>query len=78
MEQLISTGLRNPTLYELYGSDNFGIKGNVNLNPEKSETNELYGEYNFSEKIKFTSTGYKAKIFDRIESKQHTQGMKMN
>ncbi len=63
-----STGLRNPSLYELYGSDNFGIGGNTNLNPEKSETNELYGEYNFSESIKFTSTGYRAKVFDRIES----------
>ena len=25
-------------------------------------------EYNFSETIKFTSTGYRAKVFDRIES----------
>jgi vitamin B12 transporter len=63
-----STGLRNPSLYELYGSDNFGIGGNSNLNPEKSETNELYGEYNFSEKLKFTSTAYRAKVYDRIES----------
>ena len=63
-----STGLRNPSLYELYGSDNYGIRGNTKLNPEKSETNELYGEYNFSETIKFTSTGYRAKVFDRIES----------
>ncbi len=63
-----STGMRNPTLYELYGSDNYGIKGNTNLNPEKSETNELFGEYNFSEKIKFSSTAYRAKIFDRIET----------
>ena len=63
-----STGLRNPSLYELYGSDNYGIGGNTNLNPEKSQTNELYGEYNFSETIKFTSTGYRAKVFDRIES----------
>jgi vitamin B12 transporter len=63
-----STGLRNPSLYELYGSDNYGIGGNTKLNPEKSETNELYGEYNFSETIKFTSTGYRAKVFDRIES----------
>ena len=30
-----STGLRNPTLYELYGSDNYGIGGNTGLNPEK-------------------------------------------
>ena len=63
-----STGLRNPSLYELYGSDNYGIRGNTKLNPEKSETNELYGEYNFSETIKFTSTAYRAKVFDRIES----------
>ena len=63
-----STGLRNPSLYELYGSDNYGIGGNTKLNPEKSETNELYGEYNFSELIKFTSTAYRAKVFDRIES----------
>ena len=63
-----STGLRNPSLYELYGSDNFGIGGNAALKPEKSKTNELYGEYNFSEKLKFTSTAYRATIFDRIES----------
>jgi vitamin B12 transporter len=63
-----STGLRNPSLYELYGSDNYGIGGNTNLNPEKSETNEIYGEYDFSEKIKFTSTAYRAKVFDRIET----------
>ena len=63
-----STGLRNPSLYELYGSDNYGIRGNTNLNPEKSQTNELYGEYNFSETIKFTSTAYRAKVFDRIET----------
>jgi len=63
-----STGLRNPSLYELYGSDNYGIGGNTKLNPEKSETNELYGEYNFSETIKFTSTAYRAKVFDRIET----------
>jgi len=63
-----STGLRNPSLYELYGSDNYGIVGNPNLKPEKSETHEIYGEYDFSEKLKFTSTAYKAEISDRIES----------
>ena len=55
-------------MYELYGSDNYGIGGNTKLNPEKSETNELYGEYNFSETIKFTSTAYRSKVFDRIET----------
>tara|TARA_B110000008_G_scaffold279961_1_gene330047 strand:+ start:30918 stop:32777 length:1860 start_codon:yes stop_codon:yes gene_type:complete len=63
-----STGLRNPSLYELYGSDNYGMSGNTNLKPEISETNEIYGEYSFSDKLKFTSTAYRAKISDRIES----------
>ena len=63
-----STGLRNPSLYELYGSDNYGISGNVNLDPEKSKTNEIYGEYSFSEKLKFSTTAYRTTIYDRIES----------
>ena len=63
-----STGLRNPTLYEFYGTDNYGIKGNKNLNPEKSETNEISGGYKISDNISFKITGYRAKIFDQIET----------
>jgi vitamin B12 transporter len=63
-----STGLRNPTLFELYGTDNYGIEGNINLNPEKSETNELSAKYNFSDKLSFNSTAYRTKVSDRIES----------
>ncbi len=63
-----STGLRNPTLYELYGTDNYGIKGNTSLDPEKSKTNELTFSYNHNEKMTFRSTAYKTTIFDRIES----------
>ena len=63
-----STGLRNPSLYELYGSDNYGIKGNVNLKAEKSKTNEIFGEYKFNENYTFSSTAYRTTIFDRIES----------
>ena len=63
-----STGLRNPTLYELYGSDNYGISGNVNLKPEKSETNELSVKYNILENLSFNSTAYRAKVYDQIES----------
>ncbi len=63
-----STGLRNPTLYELYGSDNYGIGGNTGLNPEKSETNELTFAYNFLKNMKFKSTAYRAKIYDQIET----------
>ncbi len=63
-----STGLRNPTLYELYGTDNYGITGNIGLNPEKSKTNEISTKYNFTENIFMNITGYKTKIFDQIES----------
>ena len=35
-------GLRNPTLYEMFGTDNYGYSGNKNLKPEKSNTYELY------------------------------------
>ncbi len=36
-----STGFKNPSLYELFGADNFGFQGNINLNAEQSETNEM-------------------------------------
>ena len=63
-----STGLRNPTLYELYGTDNYGIKGNTSIKPEKSKTNEFSLNYEYSEDISFKSTAYKTIIYDRIES----------
>ena len=63
-----TTGLRNPSLYELYGSDNYGIKGNPNLKAEKSKTNEIFWKYNFNNNINLISTAYRAKIFDRIET----------
>ncbi len=63
-----STGLRNPTLYEFYGTDNYGIKGNKDLNPEKSKTNEMSGEYKITNGISFKMTAYRAKIFDQIET----------
>ena len=69
-----STGLRNPTLYELYGTDNYGIKGNINLDPEKSKTNEVSLSYKFFEDLVFTSTLYKTTIFDQIETNsEYTQ-----
>ena len=63
-----STGLRNPTLYELYGSDNYGIGGNTGLNPEKSRTNELSINYKILENLSFQSTAYRAKVYDQIET----------
>ena len=59
-----STGLRNPSLYELYGTDNFGYSGNSNLNPEKSESNEILGEYKISDNFLVSLTAFKSNIFD--------------
>ncbi len=59
-----STGLKNASLYEFYGN-----VGQKSINPEKSETNEIIGEYNFSENIKFSSTAYRTRMKDRIKIK---------
>ena len=63
-----STGLRNPTLYELYGSDNYGIGGNTGLNPEKSKTNEFTVNYKIFENLSLRSTAYRAQVYDQIET----------
>jgi len=62
-----STGLRNPSLYELYGAADYNYKGNRNLDAEKSTTNELFASYDLQENFTIKSTAYRAKIFDRIE-----------
>tara|TARA_X000000950_G_scaffold230376_1_gene278546 strand:+ start:366 stop:2222 length:1857 start_codon:yes stop_codon:yes gene_type:complete len=62
-----STGLRNPTLYELFGSNNFGFKGDINLKAETSESNEISLTYNFLENLIFKSTGYRTTVRDRLE-----------
>ena len=67
-----STGLRNPSLYELYGTDNWGYSGNLNLDPEKSKSNEISGQYNFKENFSFSFTGFKSNIFDHVEYKNNT------
>ena len=64
-----STGLRNPSLYELYGTDNYGYSGNLNLNPEKSETNEIFAEYNVIKNLSFSSTVFRSNIKNHIEYK---------
>ncbi len=57
-----STGLKNASLYETYGNI-----GKRNIKPEKSETNEFIGEYNFSKNIKFSSTAYRTRMKNRIK-----------
>tara|TARA_B100001109_G_C18847737_1_gene467708 strand:+ start:93 stop:1964 length:1872 start_codon:yes stop_codon:yes gene_type:complete len=60
-------GLRNPTLYEMFGTDNFGYSGNRNLKPEKSNTYEIYSKINFNKNINFTLRAFKANIKNNIE-----------
>ena len=64
-----STGLKNASLYELYGNT-----GQRHINPEKSETNEIIGEYNFSKNIKLSSTAYRTRMKDRIKIKSDWSG----
>ena len=61
------TGLRNPTLYELFGTDNYGYSGNKNLKAEKSNTFEVYTGLNFNKNIKLSIRGFKSNIKDNIE-----------
>ena len=61
------TGLRNPTLYELFGTDNFGYSGNRNLKPEKSNTYEIYSNYYINENIDFLIRAFKSNIKNNIE-----------
>ena len=60
-------GLRNPTLYELFGTDNFGYSGNKDLNPEKSETLELYSKTKLNENYVFKLRTFKSRIKNNIE-----------
>jgi vitamin B12 transporter len=62
-----STGLKNPSLYELYGSSGFGHNGNLNINPEKSETNEIFVDYKLTDNLNFYSTAYRTRMKDRIK-----------
>lgn len=68
-----STGLKNPSLYELYGSSS-SHSGSTGINPEKSTTNEFYGEYNYSDNIQLISTIYRTNMNDRIKIKSDWSG----
>ena len=61
------TGLRNPTLYELYGTDSYGYSGNRNLKAEKSISNEVYINYFVNNKLSFSSSIFRSNINNNIE-----------
>jgi len=65
-----STGLRNPSLYELYGnngrSDSFKHVANPDANAEKSKTNELKIKYSFNDNLSLENTFYRSFIKDAL------------
>ena len=60
-------GLRNPTLYEMFGTDSYGYSGNKNLKPEKSNTYEVYSNIILNEYINLSVRAFKANIQNNIE-----------
>ncbi len=61
------TGLRTPTLYELFGSSSSGYSGNKGLKAEKSLTNEIYFDYFFNKNLSLSTTLFRSNIYDNIE-----------
>ncbi len=65
-----STGLRNPSLYELYGnngrSDSYKHVANPNADPEKSKTNEFKINYSFNNLLSLENTFYRSSIMDAL------------
>ncbi len=60
-------GLRNPTLYEMFGTDNYGYSGNRNLKPEKSNTYEIYSNITINKNLNLTLRAFRANIQNNIE-----------
>ena len=65
-----STGLRNPSLYELYGNngrtDSYKHVANPDADPEKSRTNELKIKYLFNNSLSLENTFYRSSIEDAL------------
>ena len=65
-----STGLRNPSLYELYGnngrSDSYKHVANPNADPEKSKTNELKIKYSYNDLLSLENIFYRSSIEDAL------------
>ena len=60
-------GLRNPTLYEMFGTDNFGYSGNKDLKPEKSSTYEVYSRIILNEYLNLSLRAFRSNIYNNIE-----------
>jgi len=61
------SGLRNPTLYEMFGTDMYGYSGNRGLKPEKSNTYEIYSKISFNENLNLSLRAFRANIQNNIK-----------
>lgn len=65
-----STGLRNPSLYELYGNNgltnSYKHVPNPNAKPEKSRSNEFNLKYHISDRISLENSFYRTFIKDAL------------
>ncbi len=64
-------GFKNPSLYEMFGADNYGYKGNLDLTAENSTLNELSFDYNINNS-KYSITLFQNEISNMIEYKYPT------
>ena len=67
-----ASGFKNPSLYELYGADSYGYKGNTDLKAEKSKTNEVSFDYNFNNSSMLTLSLFENNISNIIEYSSST------
>ena len=67
-----SKGFKNPSLYELYGADNYGYNGNINLRSEKSKNDELNFDLNISKNSKFGFSLFENETSNLIEYSNNT------
>ena len=70
-----STGIRNPDLYVLHGSNPSGsFKSMFTTKPEKSLTREFGLKYDFSDFVSLESTAYKGSVSDVLNRGTSTYG----
>lgn len=67
-----SVGHKAPSLYELFGADNFGYQGNRSLRSEESNSVELAADYNIDTNSMFTVGLFKSTITNLIEYSGNT------
>ena len=67
-----SIGHKAPSLYELYGADNWGYRGNKNLQSEESRSVELAADYKFDTSSMFTVSLFRSNISNLIDYSGNT------